>query len=166
MSQLLNLTYTRVPRHGSLRLLSVSTSDEDAELESFALRAQEALNELDPPPPDVSVIAALAYELRDIQTVDLEQDRDPALAGVRSGAATADRVEHQGTSLTWERQDGHLVGVVTPVEASVELQVVEGASSPVTIDTADGSFRVAMPASPCRFVIAGADGSWATSWLA
>lgn len=144
----------------------VANVDEDQDLEAFAKRARRALNELDPPPADVSTIANLAYELRDLPTIDVADDDERQLAGVRAERDLPSRASHDGVSLTWVYDDGVLHGIVTPRGHRIDLQLLDGSSSELSIDEADGSFRVDSPDTPCRFVVHASGGAWATPWLA
>jgi len=140
-----------------------NSAAEDEELEAFAELARRALAEGDPPPADASVLARLAFEVRDLPTIEGNVlERDAELAGVR-GEAGPDVVQHGDTTLTWTAQRDELQGLIDPpTNVVLEFQTQAEVVSVELND--DGSFVQRFDAGPHRFVVRSSNGDWATPW--
>lgn len=148
-----------------LSLLTMSGNDapSDADLDAFEELARRAVAEADPAPTDASVLARLAFEMRDVPTIEgTVLERNAELAGVR-GSTAPDIVRHGNTTVTWSGDDSQLHGLVDPpANAELELQTQDGT---IAVERAsDGSFVLTRPSQPYRFVVRGAEGDWATPW--
>jgi len=142
--------------------------EDDAETQAFLEAARAAMSAADPPPSDVSVLAKLAYELRDVQTVEATHVAE--LAGVRStGTGSGSIVSHGDATFMWSVGESQITGLIQgPDTYQVQLETAQGpdhADRPEDVEVApDSSFECRVPNAPFRFVIVNAGERWATPW--
>lgn len=132
-------------------------SDED-----FEALARRALAEIDAPPADAATLAKLAFELRDIPVVEL----DDQLVGVRSGTSTGSthRAQHDREELAWSVEGQRLAGVYSGAFTRMMVQTSD-TTEVIDFDTADGTFEGPVPAGPYRLLVENAEARWATGWV-
>ena len=137
-----------------------TNDDSDDGLEAFAALARDALALADPPPSDVSELAKLAFQFREVATVAFDE---PALAGVRSDADVTLQATRGSTTVIWTIDGEHLAGALhADGPTPLTLQTSDTA---VAIDVADdGSFEAAAPTTPYRIVVGPDTDRWATPW--
>lgn len=143
--------------------MASNSADETLELDEFAQLASNALSEGDPPPASASLLARLAFEFRDLPTIEGNVlVADEALVGVR-GASGADVVQHNDMTLTWTTEEDNVIGIVDPAaSAALQLQTQSGLFDVVL--EADGSFTHKRKSEPHRFIVRTDSGDWATPW--
>lgn len=133
-----------------------------ADLDDFEHAARRALAAADPVPADMLTLGKLAFEFRDVTTVELSE---PDLVGVRSATTEEHRVDRHGVSLVWSTDDGQVVGLVTgdPVD-EVHIQRTDSTTHAVDLEPNTRSFAVDAGEGPFRLVVTTGDDRWATPW--
>jgi len=137
---------------------------DDEETQAFLHLARSAVANADPVPADVQALAKLAFEFRDIETVELVDAAE--LAGVRSGSADAtSQVTKDGLTLMWSLDHTRVLGVVHSDSDLPTLQLQTPTES-IAVDVVDddGTFEFAAPSSAYRLVVADGETTWATPW--
>lgn len=137
--------------------------EDDAETAAFLRRARAAILGADPVPSDVTELAKLAFEFRDVRTVDFVDTSE--LAGVRSGAVAANALQATSgaTTLIWTIENDRLTGIVHSSSViSVSLQT-PAENTAVDLDSVNGSFEIAAPTTAYRLLVDDGD-QWATPW--
>lgn len=132
--------------------------------EEFIGIAREAISFADPAPTHVADFAKLAFEFRDVETVELEPAA--ALSTARAGTDTESKTaEHAGCRISWQTTDQQLFGVVSSSSsAEVILQTAEGHTTPLELSSSS-TFETDEPSSSYRLLVATSDGvRWATPW--
>jgi len=127
-----------------------------------------ALAQADPAPAFVASIAKMAFDFREVHTV--ESVDSGAFVGVRSTDTTdtteAHRVDSGDSSLLWARDENFLSGLVDTLDSadavSLTLQTMEEKRG-VDVDPI-GTFELPTPQGAYRFIVEHNDETWATTW--
>lgn len=132
-------------------------NDDEMNLDEFERLVQQALNSADPVPSSVSTIAKHAYEFRNYEVV--ESDNEAELAMARSATTDLQHRYSKGDAvLTWASEGEFIKGNAVNVN-SLELQTPEDVR-PVQIDKF-GAFEIPSLDLPFRWIV---DKTWATAW--
>jgi len=124
-----------------------------------------ALAHADPAPAFVANIAKMAFDFREVPTV--ESVDSGAFAGVRSTDTTeAHRVDSGDSSLLWARDENFLSGLVDTLDSAdavnLTLQTMEEKRG-VDVDQI-GTFELPTPQGAYRFIVEHKNETWATTW--
>ncbi len=137
-------------------------SDIEDDFDDLIEAGRAGLSTADAAPRDVSEIAKMAFEFREVPAVESIDADD--LVSMRSTTATeAHRVENGDVSLLWARGDERLTGILDADEPpSLTIQTVRDKHG-VEVDPI-GTFELPTPDGAYRFIVEDDDGSWATTW--
>ena len=142
----------------------IEEDEDDEETQAFLSLARNAVADADGVPADVQALAKMAFEFRDLETVELVDTAE--LAGVRSGSGDSTmQVTKDGLTIVWSLDQAKVLGVVHS-DGSLPLLQLQTPTDATAVEVLpeDGTFEFDVPPSAYRLIVAVGDTNWATPW--